>query len=75
MVPDPLKPKASPPKALQVADVVDPPLPPVINLAKAEPPAASTPPPPPSSGVRAYGVNSVISLVAVLVVAMFYAGH
>jgi hypothetical protein len=74
MVPDPLKPKAEPPKALQVADVVDPPLPPVINLAKAEPPAAPTPPPP-SSGVRAYGVNSVISLVAVLAIAMFYVGH
>jgi len=74
MVPDLLNPKPEPPKALQVADVVDPPLPPVINLAKAEPPAAS-PPPPPSSGVRAHGVNSVSSLVAVLVVAMFYAGH
>ncbi|AES92567.2 glycerophosphodiester phosphodiesterase GDPDL6 [Medicago truncatula] len=74
MAPDLLKPKDEPPRTLQVADVVDPPLPPVINLAKAEPPAAPTPPPP-ASGVRAYGANSVISLVAVLVVEMFYAGH
>ncbi|GAU18343.1 hypothetical protein TSUD_202320 [Trifolium subterraneum] len=65
---------AKPPTPLQVANVVDPPLPPVINPAKTETPAAPTPPSP-SSGATAYGVNSVYSLLTVLVVAILYAGH
>ncbi|WJX91290.1 hypothetical protein P8452_73088 [Trifolium repens] len=73
-IPPDAQPAAQPPAPLQAANVVDPPLPPVISLAKPETPAAPTPPAP-SSGARAYGFNSVNSLVSVLVVAMLYAGH
>jgi hypothetical protein len=73
-IPPDAQPAAQPPAPLQAANVVDPPLPPVISLAKPETPAAPTPPAP-SSGARAYGFNSFNTLVSVLVVAMLYAGH
>ncbi|KAL5066231.1 hypothetical protein RYX36_027968 [Vicia faba] len=72
-VPEDLKPAAEPPAPLLVSNVVDPPLPEVINLTKPEPAAAT--PPPKASGARAFTVNSGSTLVAVLVVAMLYAGH
>lgn len=72
-VPAELQPPAQAPlPALQVANVVDPPLPPVVNLTKPE--TVAPPNPAPSSGARAC-VNSVLSLVAISVLAMFFAGH
>ena len=71
-VPEDLKPVAEPPAPLQVANVVDPPLPEVVNLTKPEPAAAT---PPPASGASTFVVNSGSTLVAVLVVAMLFAGY
>ncbi|RDX71362.1 Glycerophosphodiester phosphodiesterase GDPDL7, partial [Mucuna pruriens] len=77
-VPDELKPPAEAPTApLQVADVVDPPLPEVSNnnSNKAGPvrgtPADSTPP----SNARANVPNSGLSLLVLLVLAMLFPCH
>ncbi|XP_061375783.1 glycerophosphodiester phosphodiesterase GDPDL7-like [Gastrolobium bilobum] len=71
-VPAELQPPAEAPlPPLEAADVVDPPLPPVINQTKAQPAAA--PAPAHSLGARANVANAGLSLVAILVLAILSA--
>ncbi|XP_061365835.1 glycerophosphodiester phosphodiesterase GDPDL7-like [Gastrolobium bilobum] len=59
-----LPPAEAPLPPLEVANVVDPPLPPVVNEDRTNPGAAPTPPPP--SGAWRYAANLGLSLVAIL---------
>ncbi|KAE9601739.1 putative glycerophosphodiester phosphodiesterase [Lupinus albus] len=69
-----LPPEGSPLPPLDVADVVDPPLPAVVNVTK-DVPAASASPVAPSSTAPAIVSNIVLSLVAILVFAVLSASY
>ncbi|KAJ7979628.1 glycerophosphodiester phosphodiesterase GDPDL7 [Quillaja saponaria] len=71
--PEAKPPAAAPLPPLEVADVVDPPLPPVTNVATNGPPAAA--PAPPASGALANVANFGLSLVAILVFSVLSVRH
>ncbi|KAK7265117.1 hypothetical protein RJT34_32733 [Clitoria ternatea] len=76
-VPKELVPPIGAPPALEVARVVDPPLPSVVNTAKAEPgatPAVSSPSTP-SAGARETAAKCGLSLAAMMGFAMLFAAH
>ncbi|KAJ1382400.1 PLC-like phosphodiesterase, TIM beta/alpha-barrel domain superfamily [Sesbania bispinosa] len=70
--PELLAPAEAPLPPLEVAKVVDPPLPPVINQSKAEP--GASPQSASSSDARENVASSALSLVAILVLAVLSAG-
>ncbi|CAL0325639.1 unnamed protein product [Lupinus luteus] len=70
-----LPPAGAPLPPLEVADVVDPPLPAVVNMTKDAQAAAPTAPVAPSSVASANAYNVALSLVAILVFAMLSARH
>ncbi|OIV99858.1 hypothetical protein TanjilG_26196 [Lupinus angustifolius] len=70
-----LPPSAAPLPPLEVADVVDPPLPAVVNTTKDVHAAAPAAPVAPSSTASANSSNVALSLVAILVFAMLSARH
>lgn len=77
-----LPPAEAPLPPLEIANVVDPPLPAVTNLTKAEPAGSSAgggptaaASPPHQADARANVANSGLSIVTMLVLAMLYIGH
>ncbi|KAE9609785.1 putative glycerophosphodiester phosphodiesterase [Lupinus albus] len=70
-----LPPSGAPLPSLEVADVVDPPLPSVVNMTKDVHAAAPAAPVTPSSTASANVSNVALSLVAILVFAMVSARH
>lgn len=76
VTPQLLPPAEAPLPALEVANVVDPPLPAVANVNKTSPPTAPiVPPPPPPSGAWANAINPALSLMSILVFHMLFTGH
>lgn len=71
--PEVLPPAAAPLPSLKAADVVDPPLPAVANLTPPPQPDAAAQAP--SSAAKANVADVVLSLAAILVLAMLSAGH
>ncbi|TKY73099.1 Glycerophosphodiester phosphodiesterase GDPDL7 [Spatholobus suberectus] len=72
--PELLPPVQAPFPPLEVANIVDPSLPTVVNINRTNPATAPTPTPPPSS-VRANDANFGLSLVVVLLFARIFVGH